>query len=66
MVCHVFVVQQAMVYDIKQNENNDQDMLFNPDIHGRGSSNIFECDKCSLTGDIHFMKQHICSKILCT
>ena len=28
-------------------------------IHRRGSSDMFECEKCSLTGDIHLMKKHI-------
>lgn len=31
-------------------------------IHRRGSSDTFECEKCSLTGDIHFMKGHQCRK----
>ncbi len=33
-------------------------------IHRRGSSDIFECEKCSLTGDIHLMKDHACKKDL--
>jgi hypothetical protein len=32
----------------------------NPYIHRRGSSDIFDCEKCSLTGDIHFMRDHPC------
>ena len=33
-------------------------------IHRKGSSDIFECEKCSMTGDIHFMKDHLCKKDL--
>jgi hypothetical protein len=36
----------------------------NPYIHRRGSSDTFECEKCPLTGDIHFMKDHPCKKDL--
>lgn len=35
----------------------------NPYIHRRGSSDIFDCEKCSIIGDIHFMKEHRCKKI---
>lgn len=33
---------------------------FNPHIHRKGYSDQFECDKCSLEGDIHLMKDHVC------
>ncbi|WP_415311986.1 bifunctional DNA primase/polymerase [Candidatus Nitrosocosmicus sp. FF01] len=36
----------------------------NPYIHRRGSSDTFECERCPLTGDIHFMKVHFCTKNL--
>lgn len=36
----------------------------NLNIHRRGSSDIFECENCPLTGDIHFMKQHPCKEDL--
>ncbi|MGD9533898.1 MAG: bifunctional DNA primase/polymerase [Candidatus Nitrosocosmicus sp.] len=29
-------------------------------IHRKGSSDIFECEKCPLRGDIQFMKKHHC------
>jgi hypothetical protein len=32
-------------------------------IHRRGSSDIFECEKCPLTGDIHIMKDHPCKSL---
>ncbi|MGD9672078.1 MAG: hypothetical protein AB7U98_01210 [Candidatus Nitrosocosmicus sp.] len=31
-------------------------------IHRIGHSDNFECEYCSLTGDIHFMKKHVCKK----
>ena len=33
-------------------------------IHRRGSSDTFECERCSLNGDIHFMKEHPCKNDL--
>lgn len=36
----------------------------NLNIHRIGSSDIFECENCSLTGDIHFMKDHPCKQDL--
>jgi hypothetical protein len=60
---------QKNTYDIngnekKQNDNdeNNQEHLFNSNIHRIGYSDIWECDNCRLKGDIHFMKQHICTK----
>ncbi len=35
----------------------------NLNIHRRGSLDIFECENCSLTGDIHLMKQHPCKDL---
>ncbi|MDN5845817.1 MAG: bifunctional DNA primase/polymerase [Candidatus Nitrosocosmicus sp.] len=29
-------------------------------IHRKGSSDIFECEKCPLAGDFHLMKEHHC------
>jgi hypothetical protein len=46
--------------DIGKNEDEDEDILFNPSIHRLGFTDIWECDKCSQREDIHFMKQHIC------
>ena len=43
------------------NENEDK-QLFNSYIHRIGNSDTWECDKCLLKRDIHFMKQHICIK----
>ncbi len=34
----------------------------NLNIHRIGSSDIFECENCSISGDIHFMKDHPCKK----
>lgn len=33
---------------------------FNLDIHRIGYTDQIECDKCSLEGDIHLMKDHVC------
>ncbi len=35
----------------------------NLNIHRIGSSDIFECENCYLTGDIHFMKEHPCKSL---
>jgi len=43
-------------------DRNDNEKLFNPDIHRVGNSDNWECDNCSFRGDVHFMKQHICIK----
>ncbi len=40
--------------------DDDQNRLFNPYIHRRGYSDVFECDICPQKGDIHYMKQHVC------
>lgn len=37
-----------------------EDKEFNPHIHRKRFSDNFECDKCSLEGDIHLMKVHKC------
>ncbi|CAN5776192.1 hypothetical protein BH23THE1_BH23THE1_18030 [soil metagenome] len=37
-----------------------EDREFNPNIQRKGYSDNFECDNCSLEGDIHLMKGHIC------
>ena len=50
------------IYEDNHNDDEEHDKLFNPFIHRLGNSDIFDCDKCSLKGDVHFMKQHICSK----
>lgn len=58
----------------QENEDHDSnslsDTFFEPlssyinlSIHRRGSSDIFECEKCSLTGDIHLMKEHPCRSL---
>lgn len=41
----------------------EKDRLFNIHIHRLGYSDTFECDRCPLKGDIHYMKQHACSKV---
>ncbi len=38
----------------------EEEREFNPDIHRKEYSDQFECDKCSLEGDIHLMKDHVC------
>ncbi len=38
----------------------EREREFNPDIHRKGYSDNFECNKCSLEGDIHLMKDHMC------
>jgi hypothetical protein len=45
---------------ITSNSSRDEEREFNPNIHRKGHSDIFECEKCSLKGDIHLMKKHSC------
>jgi hypothetical protein len=40
---------------------SDTDILFNPHIHRLGNSDIWKCERCYKSNDIHYMKQHICS-----
>ncbi|CAN5875455.1 hypothetical protein BH23THE1_BH23THE1_20500 [soil metagenome] len=44
----------------KSTEMKEEDQEFNPNIHRKGYSDQFECDKCTLKGDIHLMKGHTC------
>ena len=44
----------------KSTDMKEEDQEFNPNIHRKGYSDQFECDKCTLKGDIHLMKGHIC------
>jgi hypothetical protein len=39
-----------------------EEQLFNPQIHILGYSDNWECDRCSLKGGIHFIRQHACIK----
>jgi hypothetical protein len=39
-----------------ENDEEDNEQLFNPHIHRIGYSDNWECDRCSYSGDIHFMK----------
>ena len=34
---------------------------FNPNIYRMGSTDTWGCDKCTQKGDIHYMKNHICT-----
>jgi hypothetical protein len=58
--------KKSIVDNIKVSEKltdeNDNEKLFNSDIHRVGNSDNWECDKCTYRGDIHFLKQHICMK----
>ena len=38
----------------------ESDRLFNPVIHRLGSSDTFDCERCTQRGDIHYMKLHNC------
>jgi len=40
---------------------NKDEKLFNPSIQRLGYSDTWECERCPQTGDIHYMKQHICT-----
>jgi hypothetical protein len=51
--------KEITLQEEEEEENNDR--LFNPDIGRLGNSDTWECDKCPQKGDIHYMKQHICS-----
>lgn len=44
----------------RSNSLDGHEREFNPNIHRIGYSAQFECDKCSLEGDIHLMKGHDC------
>ena len=48
--------------DPGHHDEDENEKLFNPDIHRVGNSDNWECDNCSFRGDVHFMKQHICIK----
>ena len=57
------VIKITKLQKSKVNENDEEgEQLFNPFIHRMGYSDIWECYKCILKGDKHFMKQHICTK----
>jgi hypothetical protein len=56
------VVKNNIEGSEKSIEENDDEKLFNPDIHRVGNSDNWECDNCSFREDIHFMKQHICAR----
>jgi hypothetical protein len=49
---------------VKTNDNEEEGEreLFKTYIHRIGYSDIWGCDRCILKGDIHFMKQHLCTK----
>jgi hypothetical protein len=47
----------------EDNINNKDEKLFNPSIQRLGNSDTWECEKCPQTGDIHYMKQHICRNL---
>jgi hypothetical protein len=44
------------------NDNNN-DKLFNIHIHRLDHSDIFDCDRCTQKGDIHYMRQHKCNQV---
>ena len=50
---------QVNLMDILSKE--DEDESFNPKIYRIGSTDIWECNNCPQSGDIHFMKKHICT-----
>jgi len=45
----------------KEDNINKDEKLFNPSIQRLGFSDTWECERCPQTGDIHYMKQHICT-----
>ncbi len=46
--------------NVVEKGDNDE-ILFNPNIHRIGYSDTWECKNCSQRGDIHFMEQHLCN-----
>jgi hypothetical protein len=56
-------MQDVDVNQKKIDESKEEgEQLFNRYIHRSGYSDNWECNKCSLKGDIHFMKHHICAR----